>query len=134
MQDSQYKLVSRGSSFGGPEEWDQERGLFYRRDFDNSPFFGRPPFFGNSSSEPRTPEPRFRSPSGPSNSGFPFPFQPPWAQPQYEPQQQPQPQQVPQSRQRTGERTVPVERPQQQPRSNNGQRTQPDYLGPNSRR
>jgi len=125
MQDSQYKLVSRGSSFGGPEDWDQERGLFSRRDFDNSPFFGSP------SGPPRAPEPRFRQPSsGPfGGGGFPFPFQPPWAQPQYEQQQQPQPMPPPQSRQRTGERAAPTERPQVR----SGQRTQPDYLAPSSR-
>jgi membrane peptidoglycan carboxypeptidase len=122
MQDSQYRLVSRESPFGfrGPEDWDQERGLF-RRDFDNSPFFGNP------SGPPQVPD-RFRSPrpsSGPfGGGGFPFPFQPPWAQQQqYEQQPQPQ-QQVPQTRQRTGEqRSVPTERPQVR-----GQR--PEYISP----
>jgi membrane peptidoglycan carboxypeptidase len=129
MEDSQYKLVSRGSSFGGgPEEWDQDRGPFSRRDFDNSPFFGNP------SGPPQVPD-RFRSPrssNGPfGGGGFPFPFQPPWAQPQYEQQQQ---QPAPQPRQRTGEqrsneRALERERPQVR----GGQRTQPDYLAPSTR-
>ncbi|MEW6455000.1 MAG: PBP1A family penicillin-binding protein [Pseudomonadota bacterium] len=124
MQDSQYKLVSRESPFGaqGPEEWDQERGLFYRRDSDTG-------LFGNPSGLPRAPEPRFRSQGGLFGNGFPFPFTPPWAQPQYESQQQqqqaPQTRQQPQTRQRTQNERSSEQRPQVR-----GQRTQPDYLAP----
>jgi hypothetical protein len=128
FEDSQYKLVSRSGVFGGfngPDDWDQDRGLRYRRDYDNSPYFGNqsgPP----RAPEPRAPEPRFRSQGPLGGGGFPFPFTPPWAQPQYEQQQQQQA--PPQPRQRTGERSYERERPQVR-----GQRTQPDYLGPGSR-
>ena len=122
MQDSQYKLVSREGSysgFPGPEEWDQERGLTYRRDYDSG-------FFGNPSGPPRAPEPRYRQPSsGPfGGGGFPFPFTPPWAQGET----QSPPPQMQQPRQRTGERNERAPQPQTR-----AQRTRPDYLAPSSR-